>query len=289
MLNESALTESMITTNGIRLHVMQAGPQDGPLVVLLHGFPEFWWGWKYQIEPLALAGFRVAVPDQRGYNLSDKPQGLDAYRLNRLVEDVTGLIHALGYERASVVGHDWGAAVAWSLAALHPEMVEHLAILNVPYPAVAFRGAFRHPDQFLRSAYIAFFQIPLIPEAILRNNNWELMVRTLQRTSRPGTFSEADFEHYRSAWWRKGAMTAMLNWYRAFIRRPPQIPDRPVIQVPTLVLWGKKDFALNPHLARASIDLCPQGQLVYFDEASHWLQHEEPAAVNARLLDFLRS
>jgi pimeloyl-ACP methyl ester carboxylesterase len=276
-----------LETNGIRLHAVQAGPEDGPLVILLHGFPEFWYGWRGQIEPIAAAGFRVIVPDQRGYNRSDRPQGLDAYRLNHMVDDLVGLIRAAGREKASVVGHDWGSAVAWALAALHPERLERLAVLNAPYPGIFLREAFRHPDQFLRSAYGYFFQIPRLPEALLRNDDWALMVRGLQRTSRPGTFTEADFEQYRQAWWQHGAMTGMLNWYRAFLQRPPRIPAAQRIDVPTLILWGARDQALNRNLANASLELCMQGRLVFFEEATHWLQHEETEQVNELLLRFL--
>ena len=281
------LESSYYNTNGLRLHAVQAGPADGPLVLVLHGFPEFWYGWRGQIGPLAAAGFRVIVPDQRGYNRSDKPQGLEAYRLNHMVGDLMGLIQAAGREKASVVGHDWGGVVAWGLAALHPERLERLAILNAPYPGVFMREAFRHPDQFLRSAYSYFFQIPRLAEAVLRNNDWALVVRGMQATSRPGAFAKADFEQYRQAWWRTDAMTGMLNWYRAFLQRPPRIPARPKIDVPALILWGARDQALNRNLADASLELCTQGRLVFFEEATHWLQHEETEQVNEFLLGFL--
>jgi epoxide hydrolase 4 len=285
----TAVNFSFIETNGLRLHTVQAGPEDGPLVILLHGFPEFWYGWRGQIGPLAAAGFRVLAPDLRGYNLSEKPRELQAYRLNHVVADVLGLIQASGREKASLVGHDWGGAVAWGLAALHPGRLERLAVLNIPYPAGLAGQLFLHPDQFLRSAYVSFFQLPWLPEAMLRNEDWRMVVQGLEATSRPGTFSEDDFEHYRQAWWREGAMRAMLNWYRAFLRFPPAFPPRPVIEVPTLILWGVQDAALNPNLAKASLELCARGRLVYFADATHWLQHEEPERVNELLLEFLSS
>jgi pimeloyl-ACP methyl ester carboxylesterase len=281
--------DTIVPTNGILLHTIQAGPENGPLVILLHGFPEFWYGWRKQIPALAGAGYRVVVPDQRGYNLSDKPSGMQAYRLNHMVDDVVGLIQAAGREKASVVGHDWGAAVAWGVAALHPERLERLAILNVPYPGVILREALLHPDQFLRSAYIYFFQLPGIPEAVLRNNDWDLLRRTLQRTSRPDTFTPADIEQYRQAWWRKGAMRGMLNWYRALVWYPPRLPARPRIDTPTLMLWGARDLALNRNLASASIELCSQGELIFFEEATHWVQHEESEKVNRLLTEFFRN
>lgn len=278
---------TFIETNGIRLHARVAGPEDGPLVVLLHGFPEFWYGWKNQIGPLAEAGFRVVAPDQRGYNLSDKPRGIDAYRIDRVAADIAGLIEALGRERAFVVGHDWGGVAAWTAATLYPGRVEKLVVLNAPYPSVGVRTIARDPTQLLRSLYLFFFQLPGLPEMMLRNNDWGLLVDGMRRSSRRGTFSDADFEAYRQAWWRKGAMTAMLNWYRAFVRRPaPVIPWKPRVRPPTLILWGKNDFALSPVNAKLSLELCENGRLEWID-AGHWVQHEETKWVNEAIIDFL--
>jgi len=154
--------------SGICLHVANAGPTDGPLVVLLHGFPEFWYGWRHQIAILAEAGLRVVAPDQRGYNLSDKPAGIAAYRLDTLAEDIVGLAAALGGERFAVVGHDWGGVVAWHLAARFPERVTRAAILNAPHPATLRSYARRRPGQLLKSWYVGFFQLPRLPELALR-------------------------------------------------------------------------------------------------------------------------
>lgn len=278
--------ETFLTTNGIRLHVVQAGPEDGPLVILLNGFPEFWYGWREQIGPLAEAGFRVWVPDQRGYNLSDKPRRVSAYHLEKTTEDVLGLIIASGKGRAFVAGHDWGAAVAWWLAQRYPQVVERLAVLNVPHPAVFWPAVRRDPAQLGRSLYAAFFQIPWLPEALSRNDDWALVVRSIQASSRPGTFTEADFEQYRRAWWQPGAFTAMLNWYRANFRRPPRVSSRQRIRVPTLILWGVKDVALGRVMAELSAGRCDRPRLVYFEDAGHWVQHEEAEAVNRYLIDF---
>ena len=275
-----------IETNGIRLHVAQAGPADGPLVILLHGFPEFWYGWRRQIEPLARAGYRVWAPDQRGYNLSDKPQGLAAYDIAELARDVIGLIDASGRQKCFLAGHDWGAAVAWTVAQSYPERIEKLAILNVPHPAVMFRTLRSSPAQLRKSWYMFFFQIPLLPEAMLRTNDWAGAVEMLRRSSLPGSFTEQDFEQYRQAWWRKGAFTSMLNWYRAIIQHPPAMPADPRLRLPTLVLWGKRDIALSHEMAQLSIDLCEDGQLIFFENATHWVQHDEAEAVTAYLIGF---
>src|SRR5215213_5592847 len=171
------LEHSTIRTNGIRLHVVQAGPKSGTPVLLLHGFPEFWYGWKKQIPALVDAGCRVIVPDQRGYNLSDKPKGIKNYRVDEMVKDIVGLIDALDYEKVNLVGHDWGAGVAWMLAHQHPERLHRLSIMNVPHPLVMRRFVQRDFEQMRRSWYIFFFQLPWLPEAGMRADNWHGMVR----------------------------------------------------------------------------------------------------------------
>ena len=273
-----------IETNGrsgvpVRLHVVQAGPADGPLLILLHGFPEFWYGWKRQIEPLAQAGYRVWVPDQRGYNLSDKPTGLDGYSIDQLAADVIGLIDAAGQEKAIVVGHDWGAAVAWWVAIKHPERIERLVVLNVPHPAVMKRFVSRSLGQMLRSWYIGFFQLPWLPERLVRARNWAALVRTMRGSSRPGTFSDADLIQYRTAWSQPGAITAMINWYRAALRRLPARSTSARVTVPTLLIWGTRDRFLKREMAQPSIDRCDNGRVVFLEKATHWVQHEEAERV----------
>jgi len=285
MLPEGARVR-FVTTNGVRLHVVEAGPADGPLVVLLHGFPELWYGWRRQIEPLAEAGYRVLVPDQRGYNLSEKPRGVSAYRLDALAGDVVGLIEDVGREKAAVVGHDWGAVVAWWLALTHAERLERLAILNVPHPAVMrrhMRSSFR---QLRRSWYILFFQLPWLPEWFLRRHGFRNAVRAL-RASRPGTFSDADLEVYREAWGQPRALRSMVHWYRAALQTTSRRPPSLRVSVETLMLWGCRDIALGREMAAPSIDLCDTGRLILFEQASHWLQHEEAEHVTRLLLSFL--
>ncbi len=281
------ISASFIELESTRLHVIEAGPTDGPLVILLHGFPEFWFGWHNQIACLAEAGWRVLVPDQRGYNLSSKPSGLSAYRMDRLAGDVIGLMDALGYQKASLVGHDWGGVIAWVTAVLHPEQVEKLVVLNAPYPPVTFSTLLRHPSQLWKSGYMYFFQLPRLPEWMLRKKDWQLMIQGIRGSSHPGAFQAGDFEYYRQAWAQPGAMTGMLNWYRAFFRRPFRLPLSPRLQMPVLLLWGAQDVALGRELAEASIRICADGRLVYFENASHWLQHEQAEAVNQHLLEFI--
>ncbi|MEP0807499.1 MAG: alpha/beta hydrolase [Chloroflexota bacterium] len=281
------LEHTHIPTNGINLHVVQAGPKSGVPVLLLHGFPEFWYGWKNQIPALVEAGCRVIIPDQRGYNLSDKPKGVKNYRVEALVKDIIGLMDALEYEKVNLAGHDWGAVVAWTLAILHPERLHRLSILNVPHPAVMRRFLTRDLEQIRRSWYIFFFQLPFLPERALSANDWRGAVSALRGSGKIHTFSREDIAKYKEAWSQPGAMTAMLNWYRAVIRHMPKLPRDPRVRVPTLMMWGMKDVALSHRMARPSMDYVDEGNLILFPEATHWVQHDEAEAVNHYLLDFI--
>ncbi|MBP6787099.1 MAG: alpha/beta hydrolase [Candidatus Promineofilum sp.] len=274
----------LISTNGITLHTVTAGPEDGPLVLLLHGFPEFWYSWRRQIPALAAAGFRVLAPDQRGYNLSDKPRELSAYRLDALAADALGLIDAAGREQAFVVGHDWGAMVAWWLALVAPQRLHHLAILNVPHPFVMRRHLTSDPEQQKRSTYAGFFQLPWLPEAALRAGDWRAAEQAMRGSSRPGTFSDDDMAEYRRAWARPGAMTAMLNWYRALAQRPIADWPSPRVVVPTTIIWGLKDFALRGVMATESAAECDDVELIELPDNTHWVHHEAPELVNETLI-----
>ncbi len=283
-----AIEFARVPTNGITLQVAQAGPGDGPLMVLLHGFPEFWYGWKKHLPPLATAGFRVWAPDQRGYNASDKPPHVSDYRLDTLAADVVGLIDAAGREKAMLVGHDWGAAVAWWFASNFPERLDKLVILNVPHPLVMRRLLRTSIRQLMRSWYIFLIQIPKLPEWGGRRNNWDSVVQAMRTSSLPGTFSEADFDEYRRAWSQPDAYSAMLNWYRAMFRYGAHPPKHKRIAPPTLMLWGKQDKFIRPEGAEMSLALCDRGELVFFDDNTHWLQHERPAEICRRIVEFCR-
>jgi pimeloyl-ACP methyl ester carboxylesterase len=284
-MDDYPLTHHYVPTNGLRLHVVQAGPATGPLVVLLHGFPEYWRSWQAQLPALVAAGYRVWVPDQRGYNLSDKPLGIAAYALPTLAADIIGLLDAAGVQQASIVGHDWGGIVAWYLAAHYPGRVVGTTILNVPHPAVVAPNLWRVPSQLARSWYIAFFQLPKLPEQLIRRRNWRFGAQSLVGTSRPGTFSAAEVARYKVAWAQPGALTAMLNWYRAL--RLPIPSSWPRIAGKVQIIWGKQDAFLDAQLAEFSVQQCANGHLHYLPHATHWLQLEEPEKVNALLLNFL--
>ncbi len=285
-MTEAEMTFRQIALPELSLHVAEAGPADGVPTILLHGFPEFWFGWRRQIAPLARAGFRLVIPDQRGYNLSDKPEGIAAYHLDRLAADVVALADACGFARFRLVGHDWGGLVAWWAASRYPERIARLAILNAPHPGIFGPYLRRHPGQMLRSYYVGIFQIPVLPERRLSAQDGLVLRRAMTGSSRPGSFPEEDLRRYVEAWLQPGAMTAMLNWYRALVRLPRRPAER--VRAPTLILWGRRDHALQPGLAEASLDLCDDGRIVWLPEATHWVQHDEAEAVNAALTAFLR-
>lgn len=274
---------------GLRLHAAVAGPPGAPLVVLLHGFPEFWYEWRHQIGPLAAAGFRVIAPDQRGYNLSGKA---GPYDLQTVAGDIARLITLAGYDSAHVVGHDWGGAAAWAVAGWHPDKVRRLLVINLPHP-LAMSDAIRHLNlrQYLRSTYVAFFQLPGLPEWSLRRDQFALLKRGLLSSSLPGAYSDEDLERHAQAWSQPGALSAMLGWYRAvgtswrMVAASRALFSR--IAAPTLILWGERDIALGVELAEASVPYLADGRLVRYPSHTHWLPAEASDEVTRQLLAHL--
>lgn len=279
-----------LEVNGISLRVITAGPTKANPLVFLHGFPETAeLSWRHQLDWFAAKGYQVIAIDQRGYNLSGKPQRVVDYHLELLAGDVIGIIRALGHEQATVVGHDWGAAVAWHLADRHAKVVQRAIILNCPHGIAFKRTMLRNPRQWLRSWYILFFQLSWLPEHVLAWNDYAWLRKTLRASARPGTFSAADLERYVEAWRQLGALRSMLNWYRALVRYPIVLDPSRKITVPVLMLWGEQDRFLLTDMAEPSIEMCEDGQLVRMPEASHWLQHDAPEEVNRLIHDFLQA
>jgi pimeloyl-ACP methyl ester carboxylesterase len=283
---EDGFLHREVETNGVRLHVVEKG--DGPLVLLLHGFPEFWYSWRHQLSALAEAGFRAVAPDQRGYDLSEKPPGVAAYSITKLADDVAGLVRALGEKSAFVAGHDWGGALAWYLPLLHPGLVQKLAILNAPHPAAFRRELKTSKLQRRKSRYILFFQLPWLPERKVRENDFAMLAKMLRRDPvRKGTFSDEDISRYKEALVRPGALTAALNWYRAALRHPPRLPkDRRTIEIPTLVIWGEKDRYLGTGLNTGLERWVPGVRIERLPDASHWVQADAPERVSELLIRF---
>ncbi|WP_203335040.1 alpha/beta fold hydrolase [Planococcus beigongshangi] len=276
-----------IETNGMKLYTAVAGPEDGPLVILLHGFPEFSYGWKHQIGALVDQGYCVMAPDQRGYNLSSKPEGAENYTLNKLRDDIVGLIGWSGKEKAVVIGHDWGGAVAWQLAATRPELVEKLIAINIPHPLAMPKVMMRNPLQLVRSSYMAYFQIPQLPEKMMAAEDFRFMEQAMKNTSRKNTFSEEDLANYKEAWAQEGALTGMLNWYRALTKGSFNQTPGKKIAVPVRILWGLGDQFLSQQLAEESLNFCMDAELVFIGEATHWVHHEQPEIVNRLIQEFL--
>jgi len=251
------------------------------------------YGWRNQVPALVEAGFRVIVPDQRGYNLSDKPKGISAYDVDILAKDIVGLFDHFGIQKAKLVGHDWGAVVAWTVAINYPERLEKVTIMNVPHPDVMTDFVLHNAVQRRRSWYVYFFQIPWFVEWMLGKNNYEYLARMLVQSGRKNTFTENDVMEYKKAWSQKGALTGMVNWYRAVMRRglrsafSGKIPMRRV-HVPVMMLWGIRDVALSHEMAQPSIDLCDSGELTFFNRATHWVQHDASKEVNRKLIEFMR-
>ncbi|HZI18768.1 MAG TPA: alpha/beta hydrolase [Pyrinomonadaceae bacterium] len=291
---EHSVRHGYAQIGGVRLHYAEAGAGER-LVILLHGFPECWYSWRHQLAALS-GGFRVVAPDMRGYNLSDKPGRVDDYRMNRLVDDVTGLIRHLGVRRAAVVGHDWGAAVAWAAAERHPEYVSRVVALQVPPPAVWARNLTLR--QLLLSWYMFFFQLPRLPEWWIRRDDFAAVGRMFRATSRPGTFTEADIAVYKATLRVPGSLTAAVNYYRANLRlllkarlgRAGREGKGGRVRVPALFIFGERDFAI----ARSTVEgvgtyvEAPYSE-VRLAGSGHWVQQESPAEVNAALWSFLEA
>ncbi|WP_102958364.1 alpha/beta fold hydrolase [Mangrovicella endophytica] len=280
--------ETIRVINGLSLHIVEAGEPGRPLLVLLHGFPEFWWAWRKQITPLAEAGFHVVVPDMRGYNRSEAPQAVSGYRLDTLAADVVAIADSYEAERFNLVGHDWGAVIGWWVAARYPLRLDRAVLMDGPHPDVLARQALKHPTQALRSAYVGFFQLPVLPELMLGSFGFRALRASMQTSARPGAFEPGALERYVEAWSHPGSLTAMLNYYRA-LRNGRGRREASRISPPTLILWGSDDSFLERHVADASLALCDDGRLEIVEGASHWLHLEQPERITRRISDFLQS
>jgi epoxide hydrolase 4 len=279
-----AWEHSYVSTNGLRLHYVTQG--EGPLMLMLHGFPEFWYSWRYQI-PVFAERYKVVAVDLRGYNDSDKPPAQTAYRLSTLVEDIKGVIHGLGYERCILVGHDWGGAIAWAFGAAYPAWVERLIVLNVPHPA-KFTQGLRTLPQLLKSWYILFFQIPLLPEWILSQRHCVVLAKMLTQTSiSSDTFPPEAIAAYREAAAKPGAIAAMLSYYRNLFQSSSFKKDWGIIQSPTLLIWGENDVALGKELTLGTQAYVRDLQIRYIPNCSHWVQQERPQLVNQYMREWL--
>ncbi|MGM3305206.1 alpha/beta fold hydrolase [Anabaena sp. WFMT] len=281
---EDSWIHAYITTNDIKLHYVTEG--EGPLMLMLHGFPEFWYSWRHQIPEFS-QNFKVVAVDLRGYNDSDKPQAQSAYVMDEFVKDVEGVVRGLGYESCVLVGHDWGGAIAWNFAYAHPDMVEKLIILNLPHPA-KFSQGLTTPQQLLRSYYIFLFQFPFIPELLLQASDYEAIAKAIQGTAfNKNAFTTADIEAYKDAAAKRGALTAMLNYYRNIFQQRLLNKNWSILEVPTLMIWGEHDTALGKELTYGTQEYVRNLQIKYIPNSGHWVQQEQPELVTKYMQEFL--
>ena len=272
---------------GVRLHYAIAGEGE-ELVLLLHGFPECWYSWRHQLAALS-ERYTVVAPDLRGYNLSDKPERVSDYRIEALADDVIGLIHHFGRSKAAVIGHDWGGGIAWHLGFNHPEYLARLGSFQTPPPAIWKRNLTAR--QLMASWYMFFFQLPYLPEFLLSVNDNFLLSRAMKAsTARSGVFTDDDIAVYKRAWSEPGALTAMLNYYRANIagRLLGPLSLEKKITVPTLFVYGQQDQAILPETVRGVGEVV-EGKFehFYFPQSGHWIQQEAHGEISQLLLDFL--
>ena len=273
-----------LLTNGVRLHYVTEG--QGPLMLFLHGFPEFWYSWRHQISEFA-KDYTVVAIDMRGYNKSDKPKEKSAYAIAELIKDVEGIIESLGYEQCVLVAHDWGGAVAWQFAYIYPHRLSKLIILNLPHPA-KFAAGLRTFRQLRRSWYIAFFQLPILPELLLEANGYAAIRSIFQATAiNADVFIEADLDALVTAAAQPGALTSMLNYYRNIFSSSFLKQEWGVLNVPTLMIWGENDTALGKELTYGTEAYVEDFQIRYIPNCSHWVQQEQPELVNQYIRAFL--
>lgn len=280
---ENSWQHEYITTNGIKLHYVTQG--EGPLMLMLHGFPEFWYSLRHKIPEFA-KDYKVVALDLRGYNDSDKPTAQSAYVMDEFIKDVEGVIKGLGYDRCILVGHDWGGFIAWCFAYAHPEMLERLIVLNIPHPAKFAQGLLT-PQQLLRSSYIFFFQLPWLPELVIQSNNYQAIASAFTTMAvNKNAFSEADIEAYKNAVAKPGALTAMINYYRNVFQGVLSKTYH-VLQMPILMIWGENDTALGKELTYGTETYARDFQIKYVPNCSHWIQQEHPQLVNQYIREFI--
>ncbi len=284
----STIQHDFVEVNGIKLHIAKQG-KGKKLVILLHGWPEFWYTWRLQIPVLA-EEYTVWAPDMRGFNLSDKPKGIANYKADVVASDIAALIHKSGFKKAHIVGHDWGGAIAWVFATMYPELTDKLAVCNCPHPKIMLDNVKTNPMQILRSWYIFVHQVPVVPE-LLYKYTLPLFYKTFVKgwMFNKQNFTDDDLNAFVEAYKQEGALTASINYYRAMLQTKPNTQIlKQNIQAPTLLIWGEDDKALGKELTYGTEKYIDATfDVKYISNCSHWTQNDCPEAVNQYLLDFL--
>lgn len=284
------LAHEYIEVNGIKLHVAKKGAGD-KLVVLLHGWPEFWYTWRKQIDFLS-EKYTVVAPDLRGFNLSDKPKGAENYTSDIVAKDIAELISKLGFQKAFIVGHDWGGAVAWTFATLYPELTEKLAVLNCPHPKIMsdfLRGNFA---QIRKSWYMFFFQLPWLPERFVGSNLLVFFKKAIRAQLHDRkSFTDEDVSAFVTAYEQKGALTGSINYYRALRYSFSKLKIyQQKIKAPVLLIWGENDMFLGKEMTEKTANFVENSyEFKPIPNCSHWVQNDCPNEVNAYLLEFFKA
>lgn len=286
-MSNLSVKHEYIEVNGVKLHIAKQG-NGKKLVVLLHGWPEFWYTWRYQIPVLA-EKYTVVAPDLRGFNLSEKPRGVSNYKTDTIATDIAELIKKLGFKKAYIVGHDWGGAVAWTFATMFPELTDKLVVCNCPHPKIMLKSLTSSPMQVLRSWYIFMHQIPLLPE-MMYQMALPLFFKQIIRgwMYNKENFTDEDLNAFVAAYRQKGALTSSINYYRAMLQTKPNLKIfNKKIQAPTLLIWGEGDKALGKELTYGTEAFIEGSyELKFLPKCSHWTQNDCPNEVNNFLLDF---
>ncbi|WP_353734823.1 MULTISPECIES: alpha/beta hydrolase [unclassified Okeania] len=283
LTKENPWSSNFITANSIKIHYVTQG--SGPLMLMLHGFPEFWYSWRHQIPEFA-QDYKAVALDLRGYNESDKPEDKSAYVMSEFIKDIEGVIKELGYEKCVLVGHDWGGVIAWSFAYAHPEMVEKLIVMNIPHPA-KFKEGLGTPEQLLRSWYMFFFQLPFLPELMLEFDDYQGIGSIFKSMVNKSAVTDADIEAYKDAVAKRGALTSMINYYRNIFSGFFNQQEWGILRIPTLMLWGEEDTALGKELTYGTEEYVENFQIRYIPNCGHSVQQEQPQLVNQYMREFL--
>lgn len=287
-----AETEGFVQNGDVKLHYYAAGPEDGEPVLLLHGFPQFSYEWRYHLPKLAAQGYRVVAPDLRGYHLSDKPEAVEAYRMQNLILDLKAFFDTFGWQSANVVAHDWGGAVAWPLSIYYPQLVRRLVVLDIPHP-LAFRSSMLTIEQIRNSWYIWFFQAAEVPERIMSQLLPEFFEYMMFSAVRPGTYTEEDKQQYLELFSQPGQLAAAINYYRANTTHATMYPTRPSklppLQMPVLLIHGQNDFAFTSLAWQETAQYCKgYYRSVELEGMSHWVVEEAPEETLRLIMEHLK-